>query len=158
MTGIYYADLFKINNKGCLIMGYGKSKTCRWYTGEDTEEIGSDSVRFERRDNELIGMFDPTMGLVDNDNLNFNALKVEYLLRMLNESETKKYKIVEPKVITMEEYIEKCTFNICFGCSDSMERLNEFIGLVKGLEVKYLLVPWCDTMEEKGKKIKNVIV
>ena len=26
MTGIYYADLFVINGKGCVVMGCGKSK------------------------------------------------------------------------------------------------------------------------------------
>lgn len=32
MTGIYYADLFVINGKGCVVMGCGKSQTCRSYT------------------------------------------------------------------------------------------------------------------------------
>lgn len=61
MTGIYYADLFKINGRGCLIMGFGKSKTCRNHTGEDTVEICSDSIRLENQDNKLIGYADPMM-------------------------------------------------------------------------------------------------
>ena len=48
MTGIYYSDLFVINNIGCLIMGYGKSITCRSFTGDSTKEICTDSIRLEK--------------------------------------------------------------------------------------------------------------
>ena len=47
MTGIYYADLFVINGKGCVVMGCGKSQTCRSYTGETTKEVMTDSLRFD---------------------------------------------------------------------------------------------------------------
>lgn len=156
MTGIYYADIFKINGKGCLIMGYGKSKTCRHFTGENTEEIGIDSIRFEREINTLYGISDPTMGLMPLNNP--QKIQLDYFIRMLSETETRELKISDPKIISMDEFIELCHHNIYFGCEDDNQRINEFKDITKDLYIKCLLIPWCETMEIKGEKIRTSVL
>ncbi|MDE5539480.1 MAG: hypothetical protein K2J20_03230 [Bacilli bacterium] len=158
MTGIYYSDLFVINDKGCLIMGYGKSKTCRNFTGNTTKEICSDSIRLEKtEDRKLFGYADPGMG-----NFPFNKdrephVSICYLIRMLNEEETKQLKCNNIIKIEKNEWIKLSDFNITFGVYNEKERREEFRLLIKDIELSCILVPWCKDMQTKGKMISDYI-
>jgi len=156
MTGIYYADLFKINGKGCMITRSGKSKTCRNYTGDETEEIGIDTIRLEKNDGLLYGISDPTMGFLPLEDPNF--IELSYFVHMLDADETKEYKIIIPKEISLKEFINLAIGNILFGVSDEASRLEEFVEITKNLKVKCIMVPWCESMKQKGKLIKESII
>lgn len=157
MTGIYYSDLFLINNCGCLIMGYGKSKTCRRYTGEDTIEICSDSIRLERIGNKLFGYADPGMGILPFNKEMAKSAQIKYLVRMLNEEETQELKCDKIIEIKKKNYIRECTFNITYGVFDKKERLKEFERLIEDVDLKCILVPWCTDMEAKGRLISQYV-
>lgn len=82
MTGIYYADLFVINGKGCVVMGCGKSQTCRSYTGETTKEVMTDSLRFDVEGNSLVAYGDAGMGLLPFDSQRCPKIFVDYFIYM----------------------------------------------------------------------------
>ena len=113
MTGIYYCDLFEINGKGCLIMGSGKSKVCRHFTGTETKELGTDSIRLELSDQKLFGYFDALMGEIPIEKIQMPYCEIRYLVRMLSSEETNCDEIQE---ISKDEFIDLCYFNIrrCF--------------------------------------------
>lgn len=159
MTGIYYADLFEINNKGCLVMGCGKTKTCRHYTGNDTVMICNDSIRLEKVNNELFGYADPAMGmgLKPFDKNKAKSTKIEYLIRMLSEEETKEMKCTKITTISKDEYAELSDFNITFRCENVQARRHEFRFLVDGVDLTCIIVPWCDDMDTKGALIGNFV-
>ena len=57
---IYYADLFKINNKICMITGFGKSQAARIAINKNNEaDIARDAVAIIRENNILYGCYDP---------------------------------------------------------------------------------------------------
>lgn len=158
MTGIYYSDLFVINNKGCLIMGYGKSKTCRNFTGETTKEICSDSIRLEKtEDGKLIGYADPSMGFFPFNRDGAPHESICYLIRMLSEEETKQRKCNTITKIEKSEWVKLSDFNITFNVSNEKERREEFWLLIKDVELSCILVPWCEDMQTKGKMISEFI-
>lgn len=157
MTGIYYSDLFIINDIGCLVMGFGKSKTCRNYTGDDTIEICSDSIRLEKRDDKLFGYADQGMGIFPFDRTIAKNTQIKYLIRMLSENETTELKCTKIIEIDKNDYIKFCDFNITFGVSNEMERKTEFEMLINDIDLKCILVPWCADMQAKGKLISDYI-
>lgn len=157
MTGVYYSDLFVINGNGCLVMGYGKSKTCRNYTGEDTIEICSDSIRLENQDNELFGYADPAMGFFPSIKEKAKSTKIKYLIRMLDEDETKKMKCTAVMEIDKRQYSLLCDFNITYGVDNEQERREEFNQLIANVNLVCILVPWCTNIETKGELIRNYI-
>lgn len=157
MTEIYYSDLFVINGCGCLIMGFGKSKTCRKYTGNDTIEICSDSIRLERRDDKLFGYADPTMGMLPFNKEVAPNCQIKYLVRMLDKEETQGLKCDSIIEIEKGDYVRVCDFNITFGVHDKHERIKEFEMLIDDVDIICILVPWCDDMQAKGKMISSYI-
>jgi len=157
MTGVYYSDLFVINGSGCLVMGFGKSKTCRNYTGDNTKEICSDSIRLEYKDNKLFGYADPTMGMLPFDKEKVENTQIKYLIRMLDEGETEKLSCNNIVEIDKDYYIKLCDFNITFGISNVDERRMEFKTLIKDIDLKCIIVPWCIDMQTKGKLIADYI-
>ena len=157
MTETYYSDLFVINNKGCLIMGSGKSQTCRYFTGKSTIEICTDSIRLEVIGRELVGYGDPGMGLFPFNKEHSLNTPIHYLVRMLNEDETKQLKCSEIIEVDKKKYADLCDFNITFAVMDANKRRKEFWSLIKNVDVTCILVPWCIDMETKGKLISAFI-
>lgn len=157
MTDVYYADLFIINNCGCLVMGHGKSRVCRDYTGENTVEIGCDSIRLENNNNKLFGYSDVGMGLFKFDKETSANCQIKYLIRMLNEEETNRLECNNIKIINKDEYINLCKFNITFNAENQSERIKEFKVLINNADLTCIIVPWCSTIEEKGRMLKDFI-
>lgn len=157
MTGIYYSDLFVINNIGCLVMGVGKSKTCRNFTGDNTKEIGVDSIRLEKGDGVLWGYADPTMGFIPFNKYEAQFSKIQFLFRMLNEEETNRFKCSSITEINKEEFYRLCELNITFGVFDENSRINEFKSLIDSVDISCILIPWCTDMKSKGKMISQYI-
>lgn len=153
MTGIYYADLFEINGFGCLIMGCGKSKACRRYTGDSTKEIMTDFVRLEYSNKKLWGYGDVTMGILPSPHLT-NGIEIKYLIYMDSEEETRNCNIIQ---ISKERFCTIARFNIVFGCCDVSSREDEFQLLIEDTEVKCIEVPWCESIMIKGMLIKKFI-
>lgn len=156
MTNVYYADLFIINGQGCLVMGFGKSLTCRKYTGELTKEISSDFVCFEKCDNSLIGYSGYGMLAhrpVDPETDQHTVIK--YILRMLDETETEQLGIKEVTSVDLDTIVEMCEFNVNF--AQDCDRTNEFKKLISNTDISFLLIPWCNSMETKGNKISRFV-
>lgn len=156
MTDVYYADLFNINSKGCLIMGFGKSRTCRNYTGQSTKEISTDFVCFEKSNNDLIGY--SGYALMARRPINPKTdphITINYILRMLNKEETEQLGIQQITSVDLDTIVKMCEFNVNF--NQACDRTDEFRSLISNSNIKFLLVPWCDSMEIKGKLISNYI-
>lgn len=82
--------LKSINMDG-LIIGYGKSQICKYYTGDNTKEIGLDSIRLEKDGNKLYGYADPFMGFLPLDKSQMKMSQIQYLICMLNVNEYQNY-------------------------------------------------------------------
>lgn len=154
MTGIYYGDLFVINGKGCVVMGHGKSKTCRSYTGETTKEIMTDSLRFDVEDNRLVAYGDAGMGIFPFDPQRCPKIFVDYFIYMQAEAETGFKEIQE---IANNEFCKMADFNITYGVLDEEKRLAEFNDLLADRDLKFISVPWGDSMETKGAMISAYV-
>lgn len=154
MTELYYSDLFIINGKGCVIMGHGKSKTCRNFTGSDTVELMTDSLRFDCDGNILIAYGDAAMGYYPLDPAKAPHTIVDYFIYMQDESETTDNKISS---ITADEFCNLADFNITFQAIDTNSRREEFTRLIEGKQINYISVPWCKDMETKGALISEYI-
>ena len=83
--------------------------------------------------------------------------KIEYLIRMLSEEETKEMKCTEITVISKDEYVELSDFNITFMCENVQARRHEFRFLVNGVDLTCIIVPWCVDMDTKGALIGNFV-
>lgn len=154
MTGIYYADLFVINGKGCVVMGCGKSQTCRSYTGETTKEVMTDSLRFDVEGNSLVAYGDAGMGLLPFDSQRCPKIFVDYFIYMQAKDETGFREIQE---ISNNEFCEMADFNIIFNICNEEERRAEFKDLLADRDLKFISVPWGDSMETKGAMIKAYV-
>lgn len=154
MTGIYYGDLFVINGKGCVVMGHGKSKTCRNFTGESTKEVMTDSLRLDAEGNNLVAYGDAGMGIMPFDPQRCPKMSVDYFIYMQDEDETSSGEIQE---VTVDEFCELADINITYGVYDEDERRVEFNGLISDKEVKFISVPWGDSMETKGAMVSAYI-
>lgn len=75
--------LKSINMDG-LIIGYGKSQICKYYTGDNTKEIGLDSIRLEKDGNKLYGYADPFMGFLPLDKSQMKMSQIQYLICVNN--------------------------------------------------------------------------
>lgn len=157
MTEQYYADLFEINGKGCVIMGHGKTRAIRRHTGEETKELSTDMTKFDVVDGELVAMgalHDMAMaaGLVKETFVQ-PKIKVDYFIYMRDVEETTVKEITE---VSKEEFCKLAEFNATFPCQfpniriGADDRRKEFAELLENADVKCIAVPWCDTMEEKG--------
>ncbi len=154
MTGIYYGDLFVINGKGCVVMGHGKSKTCRNHTGETTKEVMTDSLRFEVEGNRLVAYGDAGMGIFPFDPQRCPKMYVDYFIYMQTEGETNVRQIQK---ISNNEFCKIADFNITYGVLDEEERRAEFSNLLVDGELKFISVPWGDSMETKGAMISAYV-
>lgn len=162
---IFYGDIFMINNKGCLVMGHGKSDVCKKYTGENTDEIALDFACITEENDELYGHFEMEVRHKDVKEPIEDRKKLDYFIRMLSEDETiKRFKNYKREIveISVEDFIDLCEFNITFTMqgfmpdSDYSKKIF-FTELVGNKKIRCIVVPWCNTVEEKGKLIKDYI-
>lgn len=154
MTGIYYSDLFIINGKGCLVMGSGKSRVCRNFTGSNTQLVGLDSIRLEVNKDKLFGYSDATMGMIKLKKSEMPNCEINYLIHMLDPKKTTSNKIKE---ISKDEFIKISKFNISYGANNDKLRVKEFQQLIEKINLICITVPWCETGEERGQLISKFI-
>lgn len=158
MTGTYYCDLFKINGKGCVVMGSGKSMACAMYTGQSTQDIMRDFARFDIENGKLYAYGDLTIGgAIDFDMSKAPKIKIDYFIWMQFEYEPM---VDGVKEITRKEFRTVADFNVIFGVSDDTieDRRIEFGELISQDEhLRFIKVPWCETVEQKGKLISEYI-
>ena len=158
MTSTYYCDLFEINGKGCVVMGSGKSVACRDYTGETTKEIMKDYALFNIEDGRFIAYED--LSFCGNFPLNIEKctrMPVDYFLWMQFEDEESVDSIKE---VSPTDFCEIARFNILFGVAetDMDARFEEFKNMITADDhIKCIIVPWCQTVEQKGKLISDYI-
>ncbi|MFY8264040.1 hypothetical protein ACOT7R_14185 [Clostridium perfringens] len=66
-------------------------------------------------------------------------------------------------LISLEQFIELSKFNITYNISINPKiltpanRVKKFVELVKNKNINCIMVPWCNTLEEKGELLKNFI-
>ncbi|WWW10908.1 hypothetical protein V7P26_07785 [Arcobacter cryaerophilus gv. pseudocryaerophilus] len=90
---IYYADLFRINNKIWMIMGYGKSEVARIASNNiEEDDISRDSTAIKAKDNILEARFDIGAINTELDEETRNELskfhKVDYIAYCLSPEQT----------------------------------------------------------------------
>ena len=94
---IYYADLFKINNKIWMIAGTGKSKAASIASDHNKEDsIARDSVAIIKKNNVLYGRYDP--GAINPAHMNDkHALyKIDFIAHCLNDIQSQNFYLDKP--------------------------------------------------------------
>lgn len=135
-----YADFFRICNMGCFITGNGKSRTCRLIMDE---ELVIDAVKLKRFDNIIYATAGGFGGSVC---LN----EVHYCIHMLSEDKTVSSDIIEVDLVQYLVYAERFIIK----CASVMS----FFNTLKNSNVRYILVPWCKSQEEKAELIKQYLI
>ena len=145
MTKTYYGDLFKVNGKGVVVFGHGKTRVMRAVVGEETDDnrlIINDCICFDIKDGNLIAMPD-FYGIKQ---LPEEACKVDVMLYHEGEDENGDYGKIDE-----ETFINKAEFNINFQAD--VDRKDEMRDLLKGQNISFYDIPWCETEEERKKMI-----
>lgn len=169
-NNIFYGDIFKINNKGCLIFGYGKTKACS-LAAENEEKNGEVALDFAcltKKGQDICGHFELDARHKDVPDPINERIKLDYFVRMLNEDETKNYSSNGNKgitEITLNEFIKVSDFNITndidFNRPIPMYRnsnkLNTFKKITQNGNIKCIVVPYMESCEERGKLLKQYI-
>lgn len=147
MTETYYGDLFKVNGKGVVVFGHGKTKVMRnVINNQDTDEnalIIDDCICFDIKNGELVAMPD-FFGFIQRPDF---ACKIDAMLYHEREGENGKYGKLD-----VDSFVEKAKFNINFGI-DKDRRL-EMKELLGGRDIDLINIPWCKTEEER----KQIII
>ncbi len=157
MKEIFYGDIFKVNGKGCLFFGHGKTKAGRVATNQNSdEEITLDFAELERVGDDVYGRFNmPEIPNLPSTNSNTPSEILEVYLKCLSVEETNRLSVDSPlqiKEVNLEEFAKISNFNINFNKRESS--IEKFISITKNSSVKrFLLVPWMDSHESKGKLI-----
>ncbi len=169
LENIFYGDLFKIENKACLIFWYGKTKACRSCLETEKDELGLDFICLTEENNQLYCHNEFEYRHIKVEDTISKKVKIDYFVRMLDNDETEevmkifKDNIKKVHLISLEQFIELSKFNITYNVSINPEiltptnRLKKFIDLVKDKNINCIMVPWCNSLEEKGELLKNFI-
>ncbi|WP_201008602.1 hypothetical protein [Paenibacillus glycanilyticus] len=160
---IFYGDLFKINQQGCLVFGFGKTKACR-VAGED---FGLDFACLTRMENVLYGHCEHEIRAETVPDPIDEREKLDYLIRMLDAEETNRYaSVLNGQILSIKyhDFVKASQFNITFTVGSgfqnhsSEQRVQSFVTLTEGADIKeFLLVPWMDSHSDKGNLLKNYI-
>ena len=167
--GIYYADLFRINNKVWAIQGFGKSSAARIASGNLREnDLARDAVSLELTDDGLCARYD--MGALDPQKLEdlHKRYKVDAIAYCLSPSQTLKLKKgLQNSLITVDRH----TFSsLCATYPYSAilaelfyspaevtnfanpQRMREYFSAItaKVDHIHYYLIPHCTTIEQKA--------
>lgn len=175
---IYYADLFRINNKVWMIMGYGKSEAARIASNNNSnDDISRDSTAIKVEDNILKARIDfgaTNMELDDETRTKLSEFyKVDYIAYCLSPEQTLEVfnnshrKVIDaslddisycstiypyPAVIAKYVFSEEEFFSL----SDRERRIKRFKEIVAQTKnTKLLFVPYMETLEEKANLYKT---
>lgn len=168
---IYYADLFRIEGKIWMIMGYGKSEAARLASDDDRDcDLSRDCVALKVSDNELFGRYDPgTLGAYNDEDSELHKFhKIDFISFCLSQEQTKKIfsssarKIIncDPNLMSKLSVIypyPAYTAQFVFSplemeeLSDPERRSNAFLKLVTDCNFNNLvLVPFMNELESKA--------
>ncbi len=89
IDSIYYADLFKINGKMCMLTGYGKSVAAKIASNNESEaDLGRDGVALINRGRDLYGRHDIGLISAKIPENPFPFHKIEKIVHSLSEKQT----------------------------------------------------------------------
>lgn len=170
---IYYADLFRINNKIWMIMGYGKSEAARIASYNIIEDdISRDSTAIKVKDNILEARYDIGAINTELDDKFLEFHKVDYIAYCLSPEQTSEICIDQKKIMNVPldiMSILSTTYpytgigvNMVFSpmevmyLNDRERRIKKFKEIVsQAKNIKLLLVPYMETLEEKANLYKE---
>ncbi len=174
---IYYADLFKINNRVWMITGCGKSTAAMIATNyEKTADLARDGVAIIRNNNILYGCWD--IGSINKDQNKNKELheshKIDYIAHCLTQKESEEvysntvslFEIDNKHLsILLSDYeypafmasrlfsLQKYKWLI-----DPIRRFNRFIELTTGVtSIKFFIVPWMPNTEDRASLYLNYL-
>jgi hypothetical protein len=175
-NNIFYGDIFKIHNQGCLIFGSGKSQASSIASNSiEDAEVALDFACLTREEDTLYGHFESHIRARHIDDPVNERVKLKYFIRMLDKEETEqqfKDKKLEIILSDYDAFIQLSTFNITFSGQELLanlpgfpkvefpprKRFEKFIELTSGTDIKrFLIVPWTDKVEQKAKLIEEYI-
>ncbi|MFG6121129.1 hypothetical protein [Thalassobacillus sp. B23F22_16] len=180
VDNIFYGDIFEINDKVCLVFGYGKSEACRIASNNDeNKQIGVDHacITTDNKGN-AYGHYEVNIRGRKVDDPIKERRKIDCLLRMLDQEETQKLINDNPFLkeklsiieIPFEAFIRFSDFNITFTAESLMptiadgvpiteqnpdKRRRNFLKLTQDAKLPCLIVPWAETVEEKAEIMKR---
>jgi hypothetical protein len=170
VDSIYYADLFRINKKIGMIMGYGKSEAARIATEkQEADDLSRDCVAIRNNNGILEGRFDPGGINPEVDSELFDFHTIDHIVYCLSPEQTdaiftsNEKKIVDCDLNTMTQlsvvypfpaYIALSWFadlNVDY-LQDPERRASKFQEVLQTCNFKKLgLVPYMPTVEDKAK-------
>ncbi|MEE1256281.1 MAG: hypothetical protein UHN47_07185 [Lachnospiraceae bacterium] len=126
-----------INKVGCLITGYGKTKACRKIADK---ELVLDSVTITKNRSQVFGSYGLFGGIE-------TPIEIAYCIHMLSPEETTSHQVVETDLLHYMYYAE--------GNINYFGTLRAFYKSFEDSATKYLLVPYCNTLDEKALALQN---
>ncbi len=169
---IYYADLFRIDNKIWMIMGHGKSDAARLASNRiEEDDLARDSVAIKVKNNILFAKCD--FGAVRKDKVIFDFHEVDNVIYCLSPDETLVVYNNEQKIIkkTNVEFMAVCSSIFIYpgvmaqhffsdeefeNLENTERRINKFKEIVsQANNCKLLLMPYMNTLEEKAELYKS---
>ncbi|MCW8879404.1 MAG: hypothetical protein OQJ89_06775 [Kangiellaceae bacterium] len=175
---IYYADLFRIEGKVWMIMGYGKSEAARLASEDDRAcDLSRDCVALKVSDNELYGRYDPgALGAYNDEDSELHKFhKIDFISYCLSPEQTNEVfvstarKIIDCDPGLMSKlcviypypaYAAQFAFSPeeIEELADSERRSNTFLKLITASNFKNLvLVPFMSKLESKAELYKNYV-
>ena len=174
---LYYADLFRINDRHWMILGFGKTRAARIASErEDEAMIATDSVAVVRKGDVLWGRYDPGAYRPDSPELS-TLHRLDVIAYCLNQEETRKaFKRREETLEIVEvgaEFISGLCANYPYPgvmvphffspqealhFADPDRMMKQFTELTRGCRgTRFLLVPYVLTVEDKADLYKNYV-
>lgn len=176
---IYYADLFLINNLTWMIMGFGKSVAAYIASNKDGKSsVARDAVAITIKNGSLAGRYDP--GGLNKDKINtlHRFYKIDIIAYCLSERETTQFNRKNQASLSIQ-----ATDNQMMGAlsvqypypayaapllfepfenealQNPSRREKRFIEITNQVRnVKYVLVPYMISVEEKAELYKNFVL
>lgn len=183
-NNVYYADVHIINGKGCFFTGTGKTDCGKKASSAPNESI-MDLVGLVREGSELFAYSDsiliPDANKKSNANKKNSAslIKIDYFVFCFDDKSTEfMFGDNERQVLMSDEnaFFQSSKFNICFvldpdnliqakigkhkyaDLADEDRRGSRFLESISGLNnVKYLGLPWMNSVKDKVNLLRQVI-
>lgn len=165
---IFYGDIFKLNGKGILVFGSGKTKAMREAVKVDLSpgnEIALDMACITRENDMVFGHFEMSIRAEGIDDPINEKIQLDYFINMLTEETTNKIFKDTPSIIEVEfnDFLDLSGFNIGFSTSilqspltdNPKIRMDKFRELTEDARVKYYSIPWMNSEIEKGQLIRE---
>ena len=173
---IYYADLFKINDKIWMITGTGKSKAASIASHHNrADSIARDSVAIIKNSNVLYGRYDP--GAVDPVHMHdYHALyKIDFIAHCLNDIQSQNFYLDKPlEIIKIDNrslanfimghqypaFMAKHFFSTdqYFWLISHSRRFDRFLELTNDIiSTQFIVIPWMENIEKRALLYKEII-